>query len=191
MVAGLLDSQSEFLKSDEARMAIMDSQHRIQSMSMIHQKLYQTENMSTIDISAYVHEMVAYLKDSFGSPQSIIFNLHIERVEMNISYSIPLGLILNEAIINSIKYAFPGNRDGIITIILEQIAPENFVLTIADNGIGLNNDFDIEKNGTFGLALIQGLCDDIDGKLQIKNQEGTEIRITFIYQPEGQAESIV
>lgn len=190
MVAGLLDSQSEFLKTDEAKMAITDSQHRIQSMSMIHQKLYQTENMSTIDISAYVHEMVAYLKDCYDSRQSIIFNLHVERVEMNISYSIPLGLILNEAITNSIKYAFPGDRGGIITIILEQTIPENFILSIADNGIGINNDFDIEKNSTFGLALIQGLCDDIDGKLEINSLNGTEIRISFVYQPEGHAESI-
>ncbi|MBE9461434.1 histidine kinase dimerization/phosphoacceptor domain -containing protein [Dyadobacter subterraneus] len=190
MVAGLLDSQSEFLKTDEARMAITDSQHRIQSMSMIHQKLYQTENMSTIDISAYVHEMVAYLKDSFDSRQPIIFNIQVERVEMNISYSIPLGLILNEAITNAIKYAFPGDRSGIITIVLEQTVPENFILSISDNGIGISNDFDIQKNNTFGLALIQGLCDDIGGKLEINSHGGTEIRISFVYQPEGHAESI-
>lgn len=120
MVAGLLDSQLEYLKSEEARMAISGSQHRIQSMSMIHQKLYQTENLSSIDMSAYMHEMVEYLKGSFDSGQAIRFDLDIERVEMNISHSVPLGLILNEAITNAMKYAFKNKREGTITISFKQ-----------------------------------------------------------------------
>jgi two-component sensor histidine kinase/tetratricopeptide (TPR) repeat protein len=181
MVAGLLDSQSEYLKSDEAKMAIADSQHRIQSMSMIHQKLYQTENLSSIDMSAYIHEMVRYLNDSFDPDRPIHFNLDIERVEMDISHSIPLGLILNEGITNAIKYAFENRKEGLITIILKQTEPAHFALTIADNGVGLRPDFDINRVGSFGLTLIQGLCDDIGATLSINNEHGVMISIEFLY----------
>jgi two-component sensor histidine kinase len=182
MVAGLLDSQSEFLKSEEARSAIADSHHRIQSMSMIHQKLYQTENLSTIDMSAYIHEMVQYLKDSFKLGKNIIFVLDIDRVEMDISHSIPLGLIMNEAITNSIKYAFPNYRNGKITISLKQCKINKFSLIISDNGIGLNKGFDIRHTNSFGLTLIQGLSDDIGGKLYINTDSGTTIEIEFDYE---------
>ncbi|WAC14823.1 tetratricopeptide repeat-containing sensor histidine kinase [Dyadobacter pollutisoli] len=184
MVAGLLDSQSEYLKTEEAKTAIADSQHRIQSMSMIHQKLYQTENLSSIDISAYIYEMVQYLKDSFDTNQQIHFQLEIERIEMNISHSIPLGLILNEAITNAMKYAFKGDREGTIFIAFKPIGTDYFQLIIADNGIGLRPDFDIKRAGSFGMTLIQGLCDDIGGTLSVKNQDGVTITIEFLYQNE-------
>lgn len=184
MVAGLLDSQSEYLKTEEAKTAITDSQHRIQSMSMIHQKLYQTENLSSIDISAYIYEMVQYLKDSFDTNKLIDFKLDIERVEMNISHSIPLGLILNEAITNAMKYAFKGDREGTIFITFKPIGDDYFQLIIADNGIGLRPDFDIKRVGSFGMTLIQGLCDDIGAKLSVKNQGGVTITIEFLYQNE-------
>jgi two-component sensor histidine kinase len=182
MVAGLLDSQSEYLKSDEARSAITDSQHRIQSMSMIHQKLYQTENLSSIDMSAYIHEMVQYLKDSFDSGGKMLFNLVVERIEMNISHAVPLGLILNEAITNAIKYAFPGNVEGLISITLKEVRPDYFSLVIADNGIGLRPDFDIKQTNSFGWTLIQGLSEEIGGQLDIRNNNGTVVQIEFLYQ---------
>ncbi|MEO6282032.1 MAG: histidine kinase dimerization/phosphoacceptor domain -containing protein [Dyadobacter sp.] len=181
MIVGLLESQSEFLKGDEARMAVAESQHRIQSMSMIHQKLYQSENLSSIDISSYIHELVQFLKDSLNPAATIVFELDIARLEMNISHSIPLGLILNEAITNSIKYAFPKYRNGKITVSLKQFAPQHFTLTIADNGIGLAPDFSISKSGSLGLTLIQGLCDDIGGRLSIGSNNGTVISIDFQY----------
>ena len=182
LVAGLLDSQAEFLKSEEARTAIADSHNRIQSMSMIHQKLYQTENLSTIDISAYVHEMVQYLKDSFKLDKNIIFTLDIDRIEMNISHSIPLGLIMNEAITNAIKYAFPTHRDGNIKISLKQHEKNKLRLTISDDGIGLQKGFDLSQNNSFGLTLIQGLSEDIGGELSVKSDSGTTIAIEFDYE---------
>jgi len=182
LVAGLLDSQAEFLKSEEARTAIADSHNRIQSMSMIHQKLYQTENLSTIDISAYVHEMVQYLKDSFKLDKNIIFVLDIDRIEMNISHSIPLGLIMNEAITNAIKYAFPIHRDGNINISLKCQRQNKIRLTISDDGIGLQKDFNLRENTSFGLTLIQGLSEDLGGDLSVKSDGGTSIEIEFDYE---------
>jgi two-component sensor histidine kinase len=181
MIVGLLESQSEFLKGDEAKVALVESQYRIQSMSMIHEKLYQTENLTSIEISPYIHELVRYLQDSVDPGTHIAFYLDIEPLEMNISHAIPLGLILNEAITNSIKYAFPGSGHGEITVSLEQYAPNDFTLTIADNGIGLGPDFNKNRSGSLGLTLIRGLCDDIGGRLNIGGDGGTVISIDFSY----------
>jgi two-component sensor histidine kinase len=181
MIVGLLESQSEFLKGDEAKVALVESQHRIQSMSMIHQKLYQTDNLTSIEISPYIHELVQYLQDSFESKWPVQFNLEIDRLEMNISHSIPLGLILNEAIINSLKYAFPNGRPGKINVIFKQTRPQHFVLTVSDNGIGLDPDFDIQKIDSFGLTLMKGLSEDLGGEFKINHEGGTTIQVSFDY----------
>ncbi|TLV03444.1 tetratricopeptide repeat-containing sensor histidine kinase [Dyadobacter luticola] len=181
MIVGLLESQSEYLKGDEAKMALAESEHRIQSMSMIHQKLYQTDNLSSIEISPYIHELVQYLKDSFESKCPVTFHLDIDRLEMNISHSIPLGLILNEAIINSLKYAFPDCSTGRIDVLFKEMKPGRFMLTISDNGTGLAPNFNVNKINSFGLTLIKGLCEELDGQLEIINNNGTTIQVSFDY----------
>jgi two-component sensor histidine kinase len=149
-------------------------------MSLIHQKLYQSENLSAIMIHDHIHELVSYLKDSFNS-QKILFVINCERIEFELSYSLPLGLILNEAITNSIKYAFPGNGEGTIQITLLNTSPDHIQLTISDNGIGIP----IREGGsipsTMGLSLMKGLTDDMGGNFSIKNQNGTTIQIDFPY----------
>ncbi|GGN12911.1 hypothetical protein GCM10010967_56170 [Dyadobacter beijingensis] len=184
MIVGLLESQAEFLKGDEAKMALAESEHRIQSMSMIHQKLYQTENLTSIEISPYIHELVQYLKDCFKSGYPVEFNLDIDQLDMNISQAIPLGLILNEAITNSLKYAFPDKRAARIDVSFKQTEPGHFALTISDNGIGLPKDFNINQVNSFGLTLILGLAQDLGGEVEIVHKDGTTIRIAFAYTPE-------
>lgn len=153
-------------------------------MSMIHQKLYQSDNLSCYDFSTYAAEMVEYLKDSFNTGLRIKFELDIEPIEMNISHLVPLGLILNEVITNSIKYAFPGGRPGNISINLKHSQVNRFVLTIADDGIGIEEeDLGLVKMNSFGFTLIRGLCGDIGGQLEIRKEHGTVVQITFIYQP--------
>ena len=93
-----------------------ESQQRIQAMSLIHQKLYQSENMSHIDMADYIHELVDYLKDSLNTGRRIQFHFLLDRIELGVYHAVPIGLILNETITNAIKYAFPGNRDGNIHI---------------------------------------------------------------------------
>ena len=103
----LLNSQSAYINNEPALTAIHDSQHRVHAMSLIHQKLYSSENVSSIDISLYIRELVSYLADSFNTGQRIRFEFDVEPLELDVSQAVPLGLILNEAITNSIKYAFP------------------------------------------------------------------------------------
>lgn len=182
MVVGLLDTQSSFLKNEDALLAIAESQHRVQAMSLIHQRLYQSENLSSIDMHAYIYELTDYLRDCFNTGLRIRFDLQVAPVSLPLSHSIPLGLILNEAITNAIKYAFPDNREGIITISLQCTYGNEYVLIISDNGVGLPAGFDQQKNNSLGMTLMQGLSGDVDGSFEIENDYGTSITIVFLYE---------
>lgn len=181
MVVGLLASQTEFLKNEEALQAISSSQNRIQAMSLIHQKLYQSENLSIIDMPSYIFELTEYLKDSFEIRKSIRFVLDVDSFDLPLSHSIPIGLIFNEAVTNAIKYAFPNHENGIINISLKTTDNKNHILIIQDNGIGLPADFDPYNNPSLGVKLMHGLSADIEGRFLITNANGTKITLKFIF----------
>ncbi|KOP37889.1 sensor histidine kinase [Flavobacterium sp. WLB] len=178
-VISLLNSQSAYLENDMALSAIKNSQHRIHSMSLIHQKLYNSENISTINMPNYIKELVEYLRESFSLGQRIRFEVKIDPLELDVAHAVPLGLILNEAITNSIKYAFPEDQTGMIYITLETIAENQYLLTISDNGIGFDLNLNNTKANSFGMSLIKGLTDDLDGKLTMENNNGTILKIEF------------
>jgi two-component sensor histidine kinase len=179
IVASLLEIQSSYLKNKEALSAIKQSQDRIHSMSIIHQKLYQSETLSTIHMPEYIYELVEYLRESYGIRENIRFELNIEKIELNHASAITLGLILNEAITNAIKYAFTGNEEGKISISLSHISDSQISLIIADNGRGLPIDFDSKIGASMGMELLQGLTDDLGGNFSIETKQGTQIKIIF------------
>jgi two-component sensor histidine kinase len=181
---GLLGTQTIYLKDEVAIDAISDGQHRIHAMSLIHQKLYQTENMSAINMADYINELVDYLRDSFTINKRIRFNLQIQRIDLDLSHCIPLGLILNEAITNSIKYAFPDHREGLIFISLKKDPACQVLLTIEDNGVGLPEGFIAAKQDSMGMNLMRGLCAEIGAKFSMHSQQGTQIAVSFFYDPD-------
>ena len=181
IVISLLNSQSAYIENDAALTAIHDSQHRVHAMSLIHQKLYGSENVSSIDMVVYIRELVSYLRESFNTGQRIRFEMNIEPIELDVSQAVPLGLILNEAITNSIKYAFPDNKSGEIIISLSGTAPNQYLLSISDNGIGMPEHLKDKKAGSLGMSLMTGLSEDLDGHFSIENNNGTIIKITFIH----------
>lgn len=177
-VISLLNSQSAYVDDDMALSTIKSSQHRIHAMSLIHQKLYMSENISTINMPVYIKELVEYLKDSFQLKQRIRFEIKIEQLELDVVQAVPLGLIINEAVTNSIKYAFPNDQNGIISITLVAIDTNQHLLSIQDNGIGIPAEFK-EKSNSFGLSLIKGLSDDLEGTFSIENNNGTLLKLNF------------
>lgn len=189
IVMSLLNTQSAYLTDEAAMLAIRDSQHRVQAISLIHQKLYQSDNLSAIDMSAYIRELVEYLRDFFGTGQRIRFETHVDPVKLGVAYAVPIGLILNEAITNSIKYAFPGNKAGQIAISFHHMGGSTYLLTMADNGIGLPANMDSQHHDSLGLSLMRGLSDDIDGHFSIASNNGTIITIHFVYEPTDGPES--
>jgi two-component sensor histidine kinase len=183
-VMGLLGTQSGYLKNEVAINAITDSQHRVHAMSLIHKKLYQTENLSTINMPDYIHELVDYLIDSFTMSKHILLNLQIEGIELDLAHCIPLGLILNEAITNSLKYAFPNDKEGIISISFGSTSSNHLLLAINDNGIGLPSGYNVLKPNSMGMNLMRGLSEEIGGQFSLNSQNGTQIAISFIYDPD-------
>ena len=183
IVASLLEIQSSYLKNKEALSAIKESQHRIHSMSIIHQKLYQSDTLSTIHMPEYIYELVEYLRESYAIRENIGFALQIENIELNHASAITLGLILNEAITNAIKYAFARTKNGKISISLNHISDSQILLSIADNGRGLPIDFDSKIGASMGMELLRGLTDDLGGSFSIETNDGTHIKVIFDYKP--------
>jgi two-component sensor histidine kinase len=182
IVMSLLNSQSAYIDNEPALTAIHDSQHRVHAMSLIHQKLYNTENVSSIDMSSYIRELANYLGDSFNTGKRIRFEYNIAPLEMDVSQAIPLGLILNEAITNSIKYAFPDGRNGMISIALSNTGSNHYLLSISDNGIGMPAHFTVKKPGSLGMSLMAGLSEDLDGSFTMENNKGTNIKFSFVHE---------
>jgi len=177
MVISLLESQAMYLENDALK-ALETSKRRIFSMSLIHQKLYQSENVKTIDMSVYLPELVNYLRESFDDGKYIHFRLEVESIHLSISQAIPIALVLNEAITNSVKYAFPQKKMGEISIEMHQ-ADEIIELTIGDNGVGIASKVEGQDPDALGLKLMRGLIEEIGGQVQFENDHGTIITISF------------
>jgi two-component sensor histidine kinase len=130
----------------------------------------------------YIHELADYLKSSFNVGHRIRFDIYVEAVILHVSQAVPLGLILNEAITNAIKHAFPQEGSGMITIRLEHKRNDLFSLTIADNGIGMAPGVEGQNDRSLGMSLMKGLSDDIGARFEIRRQAGTTIVVEFRYE---------
>lgn len=176
-IISLLNIQSAYLDNEEAVSAIRESQSRMYAMSLIHQKLYQSDEIAVINMERYIREMISYLTDSMVFMSQIHFELEIDPIELEATQAAPLGLILNETITNAIKYAFPDGRAGIITIKLLYTDTEEIMLSIADNGIGWSKE--LKKQGSLGMTLIEMLSEQLEGTLSITSDNGVAIVLMF------------
>ncbi len=179
IVMSLLNSQASYLSDEAALSAIQESQHRVQAMALIHQKLYQSEHVARVDMPSYIQEVVAYLRDFYDLPQPISFKLVISAIELDVNQAVPLGLIINEAITNALKYAFPDGRSGTITVTFHRIMPMTYELTIADDGVGLPPNFNPQRSRSLGMTLMQGFSQQLGGELQINHSAGLTIHLQF------------
>ncbi|OKS86013.1 tetratricopeptide repeat-containing sensor histidine kinase [Mucilaginibacter polytrichastri] len=180
IVMSLLNTQSAYLKSNDAITAIRESQNRVQAISLIHQKLYSTSNVSSINMAVYIADLVSYLRSCYNTGDNDIrFDLQVEPVRLDVSQAIPAGLILNEAINNAIKYAFPEAKGGIVNINLRQMSEMSLQLSIVDNGIGLPDNFDVRKSASLGMEMMKALSKQLGGEFTMRNENGVLISINF------------
>jgi len=175
-ILSLLESQSIFLEN-EAYKALEDSRSRVYAMLLIHQQLYRTEDINMVNMAIYLSEFVSYLQQSLDA-HKIHFELIALPIQLSLSQAMPLALIINEAVTNSIKYAFPKKRNGEIKINLSR-QDQLIKLVIADNGIGIDLGLlDIPLN-SLGITLIRGLTEDIKGSLLFESDNGTCVTLHF------------
>ena len=192
MIISLLNAQSEFLDHPSALNAIKESRERMQAVALIHQKLYQPNQGTSINMLSYIQEMVDYLGNSFTDVERINFKLNIGDINLDVSQAVPLGLILNEAITNAVKYAFPSHQHGTVIISLHYVDTENIILLIKDNGQGLPENFNFSDNNSLGIQLIQLFAEQLEGKLQFTSVHGVEITLTFKqFHPENKNASLL
>jgi two-component system, sensor histidine kinase PdtaS len=179
MVISLLNAQSEYLHHPSALHAIKESRERMQAIAILHQKLYKVEGSAEINMRSYIHELVENIQQGFDKSERIHFQVDVAEIGLDMSQSVPLGLILNEAITNAIKYAYPKNAKGSIQISLQQIEGQQLQLIIADRGIGLPEGFDIEHNHSLGMQLIKLFAEQLEGELFFVNRNGLKIVLSF------------
>jgi PAS domain S-box-containing protein len=182
VISSLLNLQTPLLGTDPDRVLFKESQQRVKTMALIHEKLYRSGDLSRIDVREYITTLVRELVASYQQPTSVIdVVFEVAEVHWEIDTAIPCGLIVNELVSDVLKYAFPDGR-GTLTIRLLYDADGRYELSVSDNGCGLPNDFDLDHLDSLGLQLVKGLVEEqLAGELQLQNSPGagTTWRIIF------------
>jgi len=181
IVTSLLKLQSKYVNDEKAVELLKESQNRVQSMSLIQQKLYQSRDFSHIEFNEYIQTVTMHLQHSFGILEDRVKVIVDARgIVMSIDNAIPCGLIINELVSNSLKYAFPEGKNGEIYILTAYDKfSGDYWLTVRDNGIGMPKDMDITKSNTYGLSLVYLLVGQMGGTIEVYSSGGTEFRINF------------
>ena len=179
IISSLLNLQSSYINDAKAYEYFQESQNRIRSMALIHEKLYRPKDLTKINFSEYLQDLISYLSSMYRkNNHTILFNTEIDDVYINMDIAITLGLIINELVSNSLKYAFPNNLSGKVSINLHS-KNENLELSVQDDGIGFPVDFDLTKNDSLGLQLVKAFTQQLKGELEIFDRNGTNVNITF------------
>lgn len=175
IVASLLNLQASMLQDKKLRAILQDSQNRIRSLALIHEKLYQSGS-SQINFGEYVKDLTAYLLRAHQHRANDI-NLSVEEVMLDVDTAVSLGLVINELTSNAIIHAFPNGQAGQIRINVRKTDPQTLELVISDNGVGLPPEITPETEGTLGLQLVGSLVNQLNGFLNISRKDGTSIKI--------------
>lgn len=176
IVSSLLSLQAARIVDTNILEAMEQSQHRVHSMGMIHQKLYLGEKLSTVEMKDYFINLTDYIIDSYGKNSQVTVDIVMDELELDVDMAIPIGLIVNELITNSLKYAFPEERKGNIHLALK-LKGDLLVLEVNDNGIGMQSEKPVGTG--FGTHLVDLLVKQLDGKMILVTNHGTSVSIEF------------
>lgn len=179
IMSGLFELQLDGTENEQTKIALKNSQSRLKSMALVHDKLYRTSSLTDIEMSQYVEELVRSLHDTFiGPQQEITLNFEIDDLSLDIDQAIPCGLLINEIVVNSFKHGFKNKEKGSLKIVMKK-HNGNARLVIADNGHGIPEDFDISTSSSLGMMLIETFKNQLDARLDISNTIGTRFSFTF------------
>ncbi len=199
IISSLLNLQSKYIINDEDLEIFKDSQNRIKSMAIIHEQLYQSEDFTGINVGNYIKRLSQDLFNSYNVSGNLIkLNLNVEDIKFSINTAIPLGLLINELLTNSLKHAFPCLTNGQISLtkysnpqetlpssgdcsISLNLSSRNgeYTLIITDNGVGMPEDFDYKNIGSLGFQLINNLVKQLNGSIELDRNRGTKFKIEF------------
>lgn len=181
IVISLLNLQSQKTKDKKVIEIFKDSQNRIKSMALIHEKLYKSKDLAGINMKEYIHDLVNNLFRSYGvSTDTVKLKMDIDDIIMNLDMANPCGLIVTELVSNSLKHAFPARQKGELSIDLHLDNKGTFILIVRDNGIGFTKDIDFRKTETLGMQLVTSLVNQINGTIELDRSKGTDFKISFM-----------
>ncbi len=178
VVAGLLSLQARFIKSREDASMFEETKARIQAMGRVHQQLYQSERLSSIDLNIYLKDLAGSLAASYNTP-GVATVVDVEQINLGLDQAIPCGLIVNELLSNCYKYAFHGRGSGKVVVTGRRVNDNRISLSVSDDGVGLPESVDVSGLKSLGLSLVMMLSDQIDGKLTIGRAGGTTFTLEF------------
>ncbi|QKZ13847.1 histidine kinase dimerization/phosphoacceptor domain -containing protein [Spirosoma sp. KUDC1026] len=179
IISSMLSAQADYLDDPSALLAIENSRNKIYAIGLIHQKLYQSENRSLVNMTEFIDEIARYLAEALAADSSVSIVTDVTPVGLDVSLAVPLGLIINEAVTNALKYAFPQQRKGQIRLELHVNENQTYQLSVSDDGVGLPTDFDVLNSNTLGLTMIRGLARQLNGRLTIRQDSGTHLQLHF------------
>ncbi len=181
VIVSLLKLQSDRTDNKQFADLLGNSQDRVKSMALVHEKLYQTENFADINFGGYVKSLTNSLFQNYVTrPGKVSLEVEVSDISLEIDTAIPCGLIINELVSNALKYAFPQDDTGEVKIAIRSITEDDFVLEISDNGVGIPEDLDIRQTKTLGLHLVKILAEfQLDGMVELDRAQGTRFKIKF------------
>jgi two-component sensor histidine kinase len=180
IISSLLNLQAKGLKDEETKKIMSEARSRIASMALIHQKIYQSGNLGSVDLQTYIEQMVQSVEAMFSSKsRNISYYINTHGISLDLDTSIPLGLIINELLTNIYKYAFVARDAGMIVITMETKTETELELQVSDNGVGLPPDFETTASHSLGLKLVKGLANQIKGSVRFENKNGAHCFITI------------
>ncbi|MBI2875544.1 MAG: sensor histidine kinase [Candidatus Tectomicrobia bacterium] len=187
IVSSLLSLQSRSIQDKQAREIFQESQNRVKSMALVHEKLYQSQELSRIDFAKYIETLATNLFRSYGANSDRIhLKIDADHLLLDADVAIPCGLIINELVSNSLKHAFPAGKGGEIRIALCSKSDDELALGVKDNGVGFPKDLDFRNTKSLGLRLVGILTDQVGGAVELCRDDGTEFKISILKVKHGE-----
>jgi two-component sensor histidine kinase len=179
IVSSLISLQARNLTEQAAREALARGEARIHSMALVHEQLYNSENLATLNAAGYLETLVRYLRTQFGGVTRV--NVEGDWVALGMDQAIPCGLIVTELVTNAHRHAFPDGRPGEIWVRLKQSRAEgdSLILEVSDNGVGLPAGFEQQQRSSLGWVLVQSLAKQLGGLVTVRRDQGTIVQVSF------------
>ena len=180
VICSLLYLQENNIKDETCKQVFKNSRNRIKSMALVHEKLYQYEDLTQINFAEYLKDLADNLFSVYGVKDKIAFSTNLKDVRLPIDLAIPCGLIVNELISNSLRHAFPEGKDGKIHLTFSKENYDQITLTVSDNGVGFPANLDFRKAKSLGLKLVNIILDhQLKGTIELDKSKGTKFTISF------------
>ena len=181
VISSLIGLKSASVKDEQMINILHEMRNRIQTIALVHQKLYQSQNLSRVNLKEYITDLMNLLVSSYASEQNkITFTLNLENINVLIDTAVPCGLIINELISNSFKHAFPGGREGNICVQLKKLEEDTIELVISDNGIGIPDGFNLLEKNTLGMQVFYNIAtEQLMGEVNIESKNGLTFTMHF------------